>query len=756
MALNVRIETRMASFPSPLVQVALPVPLDQPFAYRVPPELEGRIDPGCRVVVPLGSRKLTGIVLGDSTDKPGPQTRDITRLLDDEPALSRELLDLGRWLADYYCAPIGEVLKTMLPLAGESHKTKTVGLTPKGLLRAQQFANVAKPTDPTVQVLRALAKKPLNQAYLKRKLPGSGTVIETLRKKGWLVVDDVIADRKSTSAGNGALNIAPFPTEAKSARQLTEAQQTAVDAISASLAAGKFRTLLLHGITGSGKTEVYLRSIETVLSQGKSCLFLVPEISLTPAAASEFFGRFGEQVAILHSAFTDPERSGQWRRVREGKARVVVGTRSSIFAPVANLALVVVDEEHEGGYKQDEVPRYHGRDVAIVRARAAGATVVLGSATPSLESRYNVERGKYELLQLPERVEKRPLPKVQVVDMRAEFLETRRQDLFSRALEEAIETRLEKREQVILLLNRRGFSSFVTCRSCGERIECQNCSVTLTHHRRHRKLLCHYCDYAQPIPTACPDCKSEYLYFVGSGSEKVEDHLRERFPKARIARLDRDSVRGRGQYEAILNGFREGDYDILTGTQMVAKGHDIPNVTLVGVVSADIGLGMPDFRAAERTFQILTQVAGRAGRGDRAGEVFVQTWNPDHYAIRFAAAQDYDGFYEKELHFRRMLHYPPFVAAATLTIHSRKLEEALTLSGRLGQHLKDRSSGVRIQGPAAAPLAKLKSEFRYLFLLKAQNRKALARTLRRAKSFAQENRWPATALVTDVDPMNLL
>jgi len=537
---------------------------------------------------------------------------------------------------------------------------------------------------------------------------------------------------------------------------LTDAQKTAVDAISASLAEGTFRTFLLHGITGSGKTEVYLQSIETVLSQGKSCLFLVPEISLTPAAASEFFGRFGEQVAILHSAFTDPERSGQWRRVREGKARVVVGTRSSIFAPVANLALVVVDEEHEGGYKQDEAPRYHGRDVAIVRARAAGATVVLGSATPSLESRYNVERGKYDLLQLPERVEKRPLPTVKVVDMRAEFLETRRQDLFSRALDEAIEKRLENREQVILLLNRRGFSSFVTCRSCGERIECQNCSVTLTHHRRHGKLLCHYCDYAQPIPTACPDCKSEYLYFVGSGSEKVEDHLRERFPKARIARLDRDSVRGRGQYEAVLNGFREGDYDILTGTQMVAKGHDIPNVTLVGVVSADIGLGMPDFRAAERTFQILTQVAGRAGRGDLAGQVFVQTWNPDHYAIRFAAAQDYDGFYEKELHFRRMLHYPPFVAAATLTIRSRKLEEALTLSGRLGQHLKDRSSGVRIQGPAAAPLAKLKSEFRYLFLLKAQNRRSLAQTLRRAKSFAQENRWPATALITDVDPMNLM
>ena len=747
----------MPAPPSLVVQVAVPVPLDQSFAYCVPPAFEGKIEPGCRVLVPLGSRKLTGVVLGASNDEPGPRTRQITRLLDEEPALSPELLDLGRWLAGYYCAPLGEVLKTMLPLAGESRKSKRAGLTAEGLLRAKQFAGAAKPTDLTVQVLRALAKRPLNHAYLKRKLPGSASVIETLRKKGWLVLDDVVVDRQPVRAGNDALNVIPVPAAGpRPPRRLTSAQRTAVDTISASVAGRQFRAFLLHGVTGSGKTEVYLRSIDKVLREGKSCLFLVPEISLTPAAASEFYARFGEQVAILHSAFTDSERSGQWRRVREGKARVVVGTRSCVFAPLEDLALVVVDEEHEGGYKQDEAPRYHGRDVAIVRARAAGATVVLGSATPSLESRYNVERGKYELLQLPERIAKRPLPKVQIVDMRSEFMETRRPDLFSRALDEAIRQRLDDQQQVILLLNRRGFSSFVTCRKCGERIECRNCSVTLTHHRRHGKLLCHYCEYSQPVPSQCPDCKSEYLYFVGSGSEKVEDHLRKHFPKARIARLDRDSVRGRGQYEAILNGFRDGDYDILSGTQMVAKGHDMPNVTLVGVVSADVGLGMPDFRAAERTFQILTQVAGRAGRGEMPGEVVLQTWSPDHYAIRFAAAQDYDGFYQKELHFRRMLHYPPFVAAATLTVRSRKLEESLSLSSRLGQHLKEGSSGVRVQGPAAAPLAKLKSEFRYLFLLKARSRQSLAATLRRAKSFAQENRWPATALVTDVDPMSLL
>ena len=741
--------------PSPqYVQVALPVPLDQSFAYRVPEGLEGRISAGCRVVVPLGSRMLTGVVLGASTDEPGPKVREIIRLIEDQPALSSSLLELGCWLADYYCAPIGEVLRTMLPLAGESRKSKLVGLTKEGLQAAERFTGSGKATDPTVQVLRALAKRPLNEAYLKRKLPASASVLQSLRKRGWLAVEHVIADR-DRARGTNVWNGVTAEPGGVAARRLTSAQQVAVEAIKTAATEGSFRTLLLHGVTGSGKTEVYLRAIEHVLAAGKSCLFLVPEISLTPAAAAEFYGRFGEQVAILHSAFTSVERSGQWRRIREGTARVVVGTRSSVFAPLEDLGLVIVDEEHDGGYKQDETPRYHGRDVAIVRARAAGATVVLGSATPSLESRYNVERGKYELLRLPERVEKRPLPKVRIVDMRQEFADTGRQDLFSRALDQAIEQRLENGQQVILLLNRRGFSSFVTCRSCGERIECINCSVTLTHHRRHKKLLCHYCDYSQPIPSQCPTCKSEYLYFVGSGSEKVEDHLRERFPKGRIARLDRDSVRGRGQYEAILNGFRDGVYDILTGTQMVAKGHDMPNVTLVGVVSADIGLGMPDFRAAERTFQILTQVAGRAGRGATPGEVVLQTWNPQHYAIRFAAAQDYDGFYAKEIHFRRMLRYPPFVAVATLTVRSRKLEEALTLSGRLGQHIKN-SPGVRVQGPAAAPLAKLKSEFRYLFLLKAQSRKSLAGALRQAKSFAQENHWPATALVTDVDPISLL
>ena len=354
-------------------------------------------------------------------------------------------------------------------------------------------------------------------------------------------------------------------------------------------------------------------------------------------------------MAILHSAFTDAERSEQWRRIRSGAASVVVGTRSGVFAPVRNLGLIVVDEEHDQSYKQEETPRYNGRDVAIVRAQAAGACVVLGSATPSLESRYNAERGKYTLLELPGRIEARPMPQVELIDMRTEFLETRKQATFSRRLLEAVAKRLENGEQTMLLLNRRGFSSFVACRSCGERIQCANCSLTLTFHRRDRRLLCHYCNYAEKVPSVCPKCQSEHIYFLGMGSEKVEDELHREFPEARIARLDRDTVTGKRQYEDILHGFRERNYDILVGTQMIAKGHDIPNVTLVGVVSADVGLGMPDFRAAERTFQLLTQVAGRAGRGSLPGIVLIQTINPDHYAVRMAAAQDYQTFYEKEL-----------------------------------------------------------------------------------------------------------
>jgi primosomal protein N' (replication factor Y) len=477
---------------------------------------------------------------------------------------------------------------------------------------------------------------------------------------------------------------------------------------------------------------------------------------LTPAVAGQFFQRFGDRVAILHSAFTDIERVEQWRRIRAGQAGVVVGTRSGVFAPVRHLGLIVVDEEHDQSYKQEETPRYNGRDVAVMRAKSLNACVVLGSATPSLESRYNAERGKYTLLELPERIERRAMPDVELIDMRHEFLETRKQATFARSLVEEVHKRIEGREQVMLLMNRRGFSSFATCRSCGERVQCRDCSVTLTYHRRDRRMLCHYCGYAEPVPERCPKCDSEYIYFVGAGSERVEEELHRAFPAARVARMDRDTVTGRRHYETILHAFRERDYDILVGTQMIAKGHDIPNVTLVGVVNADIGLGMPDFRAAERTFQLLTQAAGRAGRGHIPGSVLIQTVNPEHYAIRFAAAQDYAQFYAKELEFRRLMRYPPFAALANVLVRSGSQEDALAMSGELGRLLEPPPEGVRALGPAEAPVPKLKREYRYQLLIKASGRKRLNETLIDLRRFAADRKWPPTALVIDVDPMTLL
>ena len=809
----------MCSHPPRFADLALPVPLDQTFTYLLPETTRHRAQVGARAIATLGNRKLSGVIVKLHDQPPEQKPRQILRLLDEEPALSAELLALGRWIGDYYCTPIGEVLRTMLPLGGETRKTTVVSLTARGQEAARQFSRSATPDDPFVKLLRALEKRPLTLDYLKKRLPGSDTALRSLKRKRWLTVESGIATRDPLLARGGRLVVsagdfgaAPAKLTrgerwlvdylrehagshditdlepqrkdvARVARRLAKAsvvtltripleqipeagskeqpvlnadQEAAFRAVKKSIERGKFQTFLLHGVTGSGKTEVYLRAIEEVLRAGKSALLLVPEIALTPAVAAEFFVRFAGKVAILHSAFSGLERSDQWRRVRGGEARVVVGTRSGVFAPVSNLGLVIVDEEHDGGYKQGEAPRYNGRDVAVMRAKAAGATVVLGSATPSLESRYNAERGKYQLLRLPSRVEQRPLPEVAVVDMKQEFSETGRQGLFSRALEDAIEQRLQLGQQVILLLNRRGFSSFVTCRGCGERIECQNCSVTLTHHRREKRLMCHYCDYTEPVPSRCPKCTSEHIYFIGSGSEKVEDHLRERYPRARIVRLDRDSVRGRGQYENILREFREGAYDILVGTQMVAKGHDVANVTLVGVVSADVGLGMPDFRAAERTFQLLTQVAGRAGRGELLGEVLLQTLNTDHYAIEFAARQDYEGFYKKELHFRRMMRYPPFTAMASLIVRGKKLEEALRLSGELGRRFAEPPEGVRVMGPAAAPMVKLKTDFRYQFLIKARSRKKLSELLATARRFAMEKNWPPTALVIDVDPLSLM
>lgn len=798
--------------------VSLPVPLDQAFTYSLPETLRHRVKIGCRLIVPLGARKLTGIVLRCHNEPPpGVQTRPAFRLVDDEPVLDEELLALGRWIAEYYCAPLGEVLRGMTPLNAEIRKGKVYTLTDTGSNAIRQLSLNLPSADPEVELLRLLERRPLSAAYLSKKVPLAEKAMRSLERKGFIRAESVQVERDPLRAPSAKLRVelaGPRPpckfskaereliaylelhpgshklkdveavvwnasTAARAlARKnvltltpeplgfssvpprlphaLNASQRAAFNGIRRAIEAREFGVFLLHGVTGSGKTEVYLNAIDTVLAAGRGALLLVPEIALTPAMAGQFFQRFGDRVAILHSAFTDTERAGQWRRIRSGEAPVVVGTRSGVFAPVRNLGLVVVDEEHDQSYKQEETPRYNGRDVAIVRARGRGACVILGSATPSLESRHNAEHGKYTFLELPERVKQRPLPEVELVDMRVEFLETRKQATFSRRLLEAIRRRLENGEQTMLLLNRRGFSSFLACRKCGDRMQCVHCAVTLTFHRRDRRMLCHYCGYAASVPQLCPNCQSEHIYFVGIGSERVEEELHRAFPRARIERMDRDTMTGRRRYETVLEGFRDGVIDILVGTQMIAKGHDIPNVTLVGVVSADVALGMPDFRSAERTFQLLTQVAGRAGRGMVAGKVLVQTINPDHYAIRFASAQDYRLFYERELEYRRALRYPPFSALANVLVRSEKQEEAIRMSASLGRLLEPAPQGLRVMGPAEAPVPLLRSEYRYQVVMKASSRKLLGETLRRVRRFALEEKWSPTALVIDVDPVSLM
>ncbi len=794
--------------------VSLPVPLDQPFTYLLPETLRHRVRTGCRVLVPFGTRKLAGVVLRTHDEPAGP-AREALRLLDEEPALDDELLRLGRWIASYYCAPLGETLRAMTPLAGDIRRGKIYSLTTSGRDAARQLHLGANDdADPAVKILRLLDARALSASYLTQKAERAAAVLRSLEKKGFVVAEDVAAERDPLRAGSARLRVEfngrpegklpkaerelvaflelhpgshnlgelekSLPKASAAARslarrglvrltlekvaagfaisrgphELNAQQQAALDRING--AAGSFQTFLLQGVTGSGKTEVYLRAIEAALAAGRGALMLVPEIGLTPAVAGQFHARFGERVAILHSAFHDSERAQEWRRIRAGEAGVVVATRSGVFAPVRNLGLIVVDEEHDQSYKQQETPRYHGRDVAIVRAKNAGAVVVLGSATPSLESRYNAERGKYIRLELTERIERRPMPRVELIDMRDEFLETRKPATFSRKLIDAVDARLANSEQTMLLLNRRGFSSFVTCRACGERMQCVNCSVTLTYHRRDRRMLCHYCNYSARVPERCAKCDSDFMQFVGLGSEKVEDELHAAFPKARIARLDRDTVGGKRDYETILAAFRDGDYDILVGTQMIAKGHDIPNVTLAGIVSADIGLGLPDFRAAERTFQLLTQAAGRAGRGQTPGIVLIQTMNPDHYAIRGAAAQDYEAFYAKEIEFRRLMSYPPYAALANVVVRAAREEEALARSAALARVLQPAPDGIRVMGPAIASVAKLKNEYRYQMLLKSSSRPVLNKALVELRRFAASEKWNPTSLVIDVDPVTLL
>ncbi len=588
---------------------------------------------------------------------------------------------------------------------------------------------------------------PLPLHLLAEKAGVSRSAILRLEKKGRLLTWE---EELTTPEDSWDTDFTP------PANVLNAEQKEALGEIWRWLVAGKFAAALLHGVTGSGKTEVYLGAIEAALSRGKTAIVLVPEIALTLWVGRLVRARFGEHVAVLHSALPDIERAREWWRVRHGHVRVVVGTRSAIFAPLENLGLIIVDEEQESSYKQEEVPRYHGRDTAVYRARLEGAVALLGSATPSLETFHNARAEKYHLLTLASRVENRPLAEVRIVDLREEFRREHRAPPVSEALRAAIALRLEEGTQAMVLINRRGYSWSMLCRSCGSVVQCQNCSIALTYHKSRQRLECHYCGYSIRPPKECPKCHAEYLYFVGDGAERVDEYLREQFPKARIARLDRDTVRTKREYQQVLGAFAGGEIDILVGTQMVAKGHDFQRVTLVGVVAADLALGRPDFRAAERTFQLLTQVAGRAGRGELSGEVLVETYYPEHYAIQYAVQQDYVSFYEKEAHFRRVLHYPPFAALATVLVRDRKVENAIRWSRALaGYFAPFEEKGVKVLGPAAAPLARLRNEYRFQLVLKSLHRSALAQALSGCLDFCASKEIPETAVIVDVDPTSL-
>jgi len=607
-------------------------------------------------------------------------------------------------------------------------------------------SGASAPEDRIREILTA-ERGPLPLNLLLEKAHVSRAVVQRLEKSGVLQTWE-----EAITPGEDSWDTDFAPP----ANILNAEQKAALEEILRWIVAGEFTAALLHGVTGSGKTEVYLGAIEATLSRGKTAIVLVPEIALTLWVGRLVRARFGDRVAVLHSGLPDIERAREWWRVRRREASVVVGTRSAVFAPLENLGLVIVDEEQESSYKQEESPRYNGRDTAVYRARLEGAVALLGSATPSLETFHNARAGKYKLLKLTSRVENRPLADVRIVDLREEFRRHHRAAPISETLRAAIALRLEQKTQAMVLINRRGYSWSLLCRSCGAVMQCQNCSIVLTYHKSRDRLECHYCGFSIRSPKQCPKCRAEYMYFVGDGAERVDEYLRQQFPHAHVSRLDRDTVRTKRQYQQILGAFAKGEVDILVGTQMVAKGHDFQRVTLVGVAAADLALGRPDFRAAERTFQLLTQVAGRAGRGELSGEVLVETYYPEHYAIQLAAQQDYDSFYEKEAHFRRMLHYPPFTALASVLVRDRKLENAVRWSRALAACLAPFGKhGVKILGPAPAPLARLKRDYRFQFVLKSPQRTILGKSLAAALEFCAAKEIPANAVIVDVDPTSL-
>ncbi|MBN2282648.1 MAG: primosomal protein N' [Deltaproteobacteria bacterium] len=803
------------------IEVAINIPSDRSFTYAVPPEMADQAGVGKRVLVPLGRRRVTGYIIGLSSTSDIDGVRDILEILDMEPLFSDEDLSFYHWVSNYYIHPLGRTLREILPggIDRENHlwitpsepprqglklsKTRRSLLSalaehPRGIslknlkkvlsrekitadieaLRSLQLVSVedrlTKPavtarverfvraaeapgqeglTDKQARLLahiRDSTEIPLSE--LRRDFPRCADTLRRLERKGHIALlerECLRASRKTIAIGNSTGPVS-----------LNGHQQAALDEIVAGLESGEYRSFLLHGVTGSGKTEVYLRAIEEALRRGGSALYLVPEIALTPQLLTRVTGRFDMgRIAVLHSGIGQGIRYDEWRRIQRGTAQIIIGARSAVFAPSRGLRLLIVDEEHDPSYKQDERLAYNARDLAVMRARMQEAVVILGSATPGINTYYHALEKDYAHLSLPLRVEERPLPRIEIVDMKQERQIRGTVPIFSGALVDAIGETLGAGNQALLFLNRRGFTTFLFCLDCGYVFRCRNCSVTMTHHAGDGRLRCHYCDYSLPAPPACPACSGTNVRSYGVGTEKVQEETGLLFPQGRIARLDSDTAARRGASETILSALDTGRIDILIGTQMITKGHDFPNVTLVGVVSADTSLNIPDFRAAERTFQLLTQVSGRGGRGDKPGRVIIQTFNPEHYAVTHAAAHDYRGFYEQEITARRSLGYPPFARLVNFRISGTGEDSVENFARELGTRAMQycRSTGgtptVEVLGPSPAPLARLKGKYRWQMLLRGRDVKTLQRVTRAILSTCD---GPGPDIRVDVDPISFL
>ena len=752
-----------------LVSVAVPIPLLPPLTYSVPDGME-LPERGSRVRVHVGARAVIGCVVENKSHHESKPTRsvysdgirNVVECLDTEAFLPPQILDLALWVAEYYaCGPGESIAAAMPPLTfGQSRRTPSLSFRNVRIARATGRGREGRTPQETSSLgfkqrkaLELLAGAPdgLDTFLLARQGVSSDT-LKRLVRRGFVSLGTRRIERDPL-ADTGTETVISSPTNNTNPRRLTVEQREAVNTLSHLIETDEFHVALLHGVTGSGKTEVYVRIARTVCGRGRRVLVLVPEISLTPALVATFGEVFHNRIAIQHSGLSDGERHDQWHRIRRGEVDVVVGTRSAVFAPLDNLGLIVVDEEHDTSYKQEESPRYHGRDVAVVRGQRANALVLLGSATPSMESYLNARVGRYQRVVLSQRVHNRPLATVRVVDMRKEIAKSGTDVVLSAQLVEALATALGKGEQALILLNRRGFATAVLCRQCGQTLECPNCSVSLTLHQSVGRARCHYCNYAVVRPKRCSYCAGPYLEMVGFGTERIEREINELWPNVSVARMDRDTVRRRGAARSLLSRFAKGDIQVLVGTQMIAKGHDFPKVTVVGVISADVGLGMADFRVAERTFQLLTQVAGRAGRGDKPGEAIVQSLYPDHYSINYACQQAYEPFFDDEIRFRTGMRSPPVVSMVNAVVRGRTSQDAMTNAARLAGILRTAGGNFSVLGPAQAPIARLRGQHLAQVFLKGDHRSAMREGLRKALEGRPELRRRVTI---DVDPLNVL